>query len=67
MAFGCPMLALVEQVAATGSAVNEYGIEMSSPKFGAPKLIDVYAGPFPDNPGLIILMMQQFGQMLQDH
>ncbi len=67
VAFGCPMLALVEQVAATGSTVNEYGIEMASPKFGAPKLIDVYAGPFPDNPGYIILMMQQrtMAQMIE--
>lgn len=67
IAFGCPLLALVEQVHLSGSTVNEYGIEMASPKFAAPKLVDVYAGPFPDHPGLIILMLQQrtMAQMIE--
>src|SRR5262249_47318397 len=40
VAFGCPLLALVEQVRATGATVNEYGVDMASPKFSAPKLVD---------------------------
>jgi two-component system nitrogen regulation sensor histidine kinase GlnL len=67
VAFGCPLLALVGQVAATGATVNEYGVEMASPRLPAPKLIDVYAGPFPDHPGLITLMLQQrtMAQMIE--
>jgi two-component system nitrogen regulation sensor histidine kinase GlnL len=59
VAFGCPLLALVDQVRRQGSTVNEYAVEITSPKFASPKLVDVYAGPFADQPGLIVLMLQQ--------
>lgn len=57
--FGCPLLALVEQVRRTGSTVNEYGVEVTTPKFSGPKLVDVYGGPLPEQPGLVVLMLQQ--------
>lgn len=59
VAFGCPLLALVGQVRHTGSTVNEYGVEICTPKFSGPKLIDVYGGPLPDADGLVVLMLQQ--------
>ena len=57
--FGCPLLALVAQVRRSGSTVNEYGVEITTPKFSSPKLVDVYGGPLPDQPGLVVLMLQQ--------
>jgi two-component system nitrogen regulation sensor histidine kinase GlnL len=39
--------------------VNEYGVEITTPKLPAPKLVDVYGGPFPDQPDLVVLMLQQ--------
>lgn len=67
VAFGCPLLALVEQVRSSGATVNEYGVEMASPKFNAPKLVDVYGGPLPDQTGHIVLMLQQrtMAQMIE--
>ena len=67
IAFGCPLLALVDQVRRTGSTVNEYGVEMTTPKFSGPKLIDVYGGFIPDQPGLLLLMIQQrsMAQMIE--
>jgi two-component system, NtrC family, nitrogen regulation sensor histidine kinase GlnL len=67
VAFGCPLLALVNQVREHGSTVNEYGIEMASPKFATPKLVDVYAGPMMDSPSQIVLMLQQrsMAQMIE--
>ncbi|MEL7048164.1 MAG: ATP-binding protein [Pseudomonadota bacterium] len=59
LAFGCPLLSLLSQVREQSSTVNEYGVEVASPKFTSPKLVDVYAGPFPETPGLIVLMLQQ--------
>lgn len=59
IAFGSPLLSLVEQVLVTGSTVNEYGVELSAPRFAIPKLVDVHAGPLPDQPGLTVLMLQQ--------
>ncbi len=60
VAFGCPLMALVEQVRRSGSTVNEYGVEITMPKSSSgPKLVDVYGGPFPEQPGLVVLMLQQ--------
>lgn len=67
VAFGCPLLALVDQVRESGSTVNEYGVEMASPKFANPKLVDVYAGPMGDGAPLIVIMLQQrsMAQMIE--
>jgi two-component system nitrogen regulation sensor histidine kinase GlnL len=59
IAFGCPLLALVEQVRRQGSTVNEYGVEITAPKFQNPKLVDVYGGPYSDQAGMVVLMLQQ--------
>lgn len=67
VAFGCPLLTLLDQVRRSGATVNEYGVEMHAPKFLVPKLVDVHAGPFPERPGHILLMIQQrnMAQMIE--
>jgi two-component system nitrogen regulation sensor histidine kinase GlnL len=67
VAFGCPLLALVEQVRESGATVNEYGVEMASPRFANPKLVDVYAGPTGEGGPLIVVMLQQrtMAQMIE--
>ena len=67
VAFGCPLISLVEQVRRTGQTVNEYAIEMMTQKFAAAKLVDVHAGPLPEHPGCVILMLQQrtMAQMIE--
>ncbi len=59
VAFDCPLMALVDQVRRSGSTLNEYGVEITTPKFSGPKLVDVYGGPLPDQPDLNVLMLQQ--------
>ncbi|MCB1519824.1 MAG: two-component sensor histidine kinase [Hyphomicrobiaceae bacterium] len=67
VAFGCPLLALVDQVRATGATFNEYGVDFVSPKFTGPKLVDVYGGPLTDHPSFVFLMLQQrtMAQMIE--
>jgi two-component system, NtrC family, nitrogen regulation sensor histidine kinase GlnL len=67
LGFGCPLLALVDQVRRSGSTVNEYGVEVGSPKHPSPKLVDVYGGPLADQPSLVVLMLQQrnMAQMIE--
>jgi two-component system nitrogen regulation sensor histidine kinase GlnL len=67
VAFGCPLLGLVEQVQATGSTINEYGIEVATPRFSGAKLVDVYGGPLPEEPRIMFLMLQQrsMAQMIE--
>ena len=66
-AFGCPLIGLIEQVRRTGATVNEYAVEMVTQKFVAAKLVDVYAGPLPQHPGSVVLMLQQrtMAQMIE--
>jgi len=67
VAFGCPLLALVDQVRLSGATVNEYGVEVAGPKFQSPKLVDVYGGPMPEHPTDVVLMLQQrnMAQMIE--
>jgi two-component system, NtrC family, nitrogen regulation sensor histidine kinase GlnL len=67
IAFASPLSALVEQVRGTGATVNEYGIDVGLPRSGVHKLVDVFAGPMPDQPSLIIIMLQQrsMAQMIE--
>jgi two-component system nitrogen regulation sensor histidine kinase GlnL len=67
LAFGCPLLALVEQVRRSGATVNEYGMELATPRATLARLVDVHAGPYPDQPGLVVLMVQQrtMAQMIE--
>lgn len=66
-AFGCPLMSLVEQVQESNATVNEYGIEVSTPRFSGSKLIDVYGGPMPDDSSTMFLMLQQrsMAQMIE--
>jgi two-component system nitrogen regulation sensor histidine kinase GlnL len=67
LAFGCPLLALLHQVRRSGATVNEYGMELTTPRITLPRLVDVHAGPYPDQPGLVVLMLQQrtMAQMIE--
>ena len=59
MVFGSPLTALVEQVRHSGATLNEYGLEIALPKPGAARLVDVFAGGLPEQPGAILVMLQQ--------
>lgn len=67
VAFGSPLLALVEQVRRDGSTVNEYGVDLGSPQIGTQRLVDIHAGPLPESPGQMLLMLQQrtMAQMIE--
>jgi two-component system nitrogen regulation sensor histidine kinase GlnL len=65
--FGCPLVALARQVRRSGATVNEYGVDIGTPKMQAPRLVDIYGGPMPDAPELTVLMLQQrsMAQMIE--
>lgn len=67
VAFGCPLIALVEQVQRNGTTVNEYGVELSSFRFESTKLVDLYGGPVPVPNGGVMVMIQQrsMAQMIE--
>ncbi len=67
VAFGSPLIALVEQVQRNGTTVNEYGVELASFRFEAPKLVDLYGGPLPESTNRVMVMLQQrnMAQMIE--
>jgi two-component system nitrogen regulation sensor histidine kinase GlnL len=67
VAFGSPLIALVEQVQRNETHVNEYGVDLGSYRFDMPKLVDLYGGPVPEAPGRVLVMLQQrsMAQMIE--
>ncbi len=57
--FGSPVLGLVEQVLNKRTPVNEYQIDISSPRTGEGKIVDVYAAPLADNSPFAILVFRE--------
>ncbi len=62
-----PLVALVEQVRRTGNTVNEYGVDVGLPRQNHVRVVDVFGGTMPDQPGLIVVMLQQrsMAQMIE--
>lgn len=57
--FGSPILTLVDQVRERDTQVNEYRVDVSSPRLGAEKIVDIYVAPVPELPGSVVLMFQE--------
>jgi two-component system nitrogen regulation sensor histidine kinase GlnL len=57
--FGSPLLALIDQVRAAGSPVNEYKVDLGTPRIGIDRLVDLHVAPLPEKPGHIIIMLQE--------
>jgi len=58
---GSPVLGLVEQVMRKQAPVNEYRIDISSPRIGEGKIVDIYAAPLADNSDQAILVFRERG------
>ena len=57
--FGSPLLTLVEQVRERQAPVNEYRVDVSSPRLGLDKIVDLYVAPVPELPGSVVVMFQE--------
>ncbi len=57
--FGSPILILVDQVRERRSPVNEYRVDISSPRIGIEKVVDLYVAPVPELPGSVVIMFQE--------
>lgn len=57
--FGSPVLSLAEQVLEKGLSVNEYAVELATPKLDGPRRVDVHVCQFPDMPDAVMIMLQE--------
>lgn len=57
--FGSPLLTLIDQVRERKAPVNEYRVDLSSPRLGADKLVDIYVAPVLTDPGAVVIVFQE--------
>jgi two-component system, NtrC family, nitrogen regulation sensor histidine kinase GlnL len=57
--FGSPLLTLVEQVRARSAAVNEYKVDLGTPRNPGDRLVDLYVAPMPERPDYVVVMLQE--------
>ena len=57
--FGSPLLALIEQVRSSGSPVNEYKVDLGTPRIGGDRQVDLHVAPLTERPGHIVVMLQE--------
>jgi two-component system nitrogen regulation sensor histidine kinase GlnL len=57
--FGSPLLSLVDQVRARGAAVNEYKVDLGTPRNPGDRLVDLYVAPLPERPDHVVVMLQE--------
>src|SRR5262250_2203191 len=57
--FGSPLLALIEQVRTRGAAVNEYRVDLSTPRTPGDRLVDLHVAPLPEQPEYVVVMLQE--------
>lgn len=59
MPFGSPVLNLLEQVRERAGPVSEYRVDLSSPRLGEEKLVDIYASPVGGNSTDAVIVFQE--------
>jgi two-component system nitrogen regulation sensor histidine kinase GlnL len=57
--FGSPLLALVDQVRASGAAVNEYKVDLGTPRNPGDRLVDLHVAPLAERPHYVVVMLQE--------
>ncbi|MGB8278742.1 MAG: nitrogen regulation protein NR(II) [Methylovirgula sp.] len=57
--FGSVLLSLVEQVMRTGSAINEYRVDLGVPRLGTEKMVDLFVTPISDALEGVVVMLQE--------
>lgn len=59
IAFGSPVLALVDEVMRRGASVSEYRLDLGSPRLGLERVVDAYGSPLQPQGDAVVLMLQE--------
>jgi two-component system, NtrC family, nitrogen regulation sensor histidine kinase GlnL len=55
--FGSPLLALIDQVRGRNAAVNEYRVDLSTPRNPGERVVDLHVAPVAERPGDVVVML----------
>jgi two-component system nitrogen regulation sensor histidine kinase GlnL len=57
--FGSPLLTLVDQVRSRGAPVNEYKVDLGTPRNPGDRVVDLHVAPMPERPDYVVVMLQE--------
>lgn len=57
--FGSPLLTLIEQVRERGAAVNEYKVDLATPRNPGERLVDLHVAPLTEYENHVLVMLQE--------
>lgn len=57
--FSSPLLALLDQVREMGSPVNEYRVDISSPRLGSDRVVDIHVTPVSEEGGSMVIVFRE--------
>ena len=57
--FGSPLLALIDQVRERAAAVNEYKVDLSTPRMPGERIVDLHVAPLTERAGHVVVMLQE--------
>ncbi|OJU24443.1 MAG: two-component sensor histidine kinase [Nitrobacter sp. 62-13] len=57
--FGSPLLPLIDQVRNAGSPVNEFRVDLGTPRIGRDRQVDLHVAPLTERPGYVVVMIQE--------
>jgi two-component system, NtrC family, nitrogen regulation sensor histidine kinase GlnL len=57
--FGSPLLTLIEQVRTRGAAVNEYKVDLGTPRNPGDRVVDLHVAPLPEQLDYVVVMLQE--------
>ncbi|MDX6805361.1 two-component system sensor histidine kinase NtrB [Terrihabitans rhizophilus] len=57
--FGSPLLVQLEQVRQRNAPINEYRVDLGTPRSGGARLVDIYIAPFAERAEHVVIMLQE--------
>ncbi len=57
--FGSPLVSLVDQVRSRRAAVNEYRVDLGTPRTPGDRIVDLHVAPVAERPGDVVVMLQE--------
>ncbi len=57
--FGSPLLPLIDQVRRSNAAVNEYKVDLGTPRNPGDRLVDLHVAPLPEQHEYVVVMLQE--------
>jgi two-component system nitrogen regulation sensor histidine kinase GlnL len=57
--FGSPLLTVIDQVRSRGAAVNEYRVDLGTPKNGGERIVDLLVAPMQERQGHVVVVLQE--------